>query len=84
MRIESQELPIIDPSTNKAAAWEVDIQLGRNPNGGEAVCIVRPRFDRWALDVLIGVDQREIAPATIRELFDLAADVRESRNLATM
>lgn len=66
MRIFSTELPIT-PGT-----WEVDIQQGRNPNGGEAVCIIRPRFDIWAFDVDIEVDQREIAIATIRQLFDIA------------
>lgn len=66
MRILSTELPIT-PDT-----WEVDIQQGRNPNGGEAVCVIRPRFDTWAIDVAIEIDQHEIAAPTIRQLFDIA------------
>lgn len=52
--------------------FEVDVQQGRNPNGGEAVCIVRPRFDVWGLSLDIWVDLRQISMDKIRELFDIA------------
>lgn len=52
--------------------WEVDIQQGRNPNGGEAVCIIRPRFDRWAFDASVLVDTDQLPLDRYRELFDLA------------
>jgi len=54
------------------ATWEVDIQRGRNPNGGEAVCIVRPRFDEWQLAFSLEVDQREMDLAKARDLVDIA------------
>ena len=50
--------------------WAVDIQQGRNPNGGELVVLVRPRFDAWQFKVTIRIDTREIDEAKIRELFD--------------
>lgn len=52
--------------------WEVDTRQGRNPHGGSAVCIVRPRFDRWAFTVKIQIDTQEIGEQAIRKLFDMA------------
>ncbi len=52
--------------------WEADARPGKNPNGGEAVCIVRPRFDTWEFTANITIFTSEIAEATIRELFDKA------------
>lgn len=60
------------PDTDKAATWEADVMQGRNPNGGEAVAICRPRFDAWALTVSIEIFEDEIGENTIRELFDKA------------
>ncbi len=71
MTIEDIELPLLD-SEGEVAAWEPDIQQGRNPNGGEAVCLVRPRFDDWRFSVKILIDQSEISEDAIRRLFDLA------------
>lgn len=51
------DLPLLVPGTDKPAPWEVDVQQGRNPNGGEAVCIIRPRFDAWQVQFEIDVDQ---------------------------
>lgn len=66
-------VPLLDPeSPRRAPAWEVDMRQGRNPNGGEAVCIVRPRFDRWAFKLNVEIDTTEIAEAVIRELFEKA------------
>ena len=70
MNIESLELPLV--AGDGAAQWEVDIQQGRNPNGGEAVAVVRPRFDHWQFTVDLLVDQKEVAISKIRELFDVA------------
>jgi hypothetical protein len=64
--IEDAVLPI------EGDPWEPDVRQGRNPNGGEAVCIVRPRFDRWALSFTIEVDLDEIDESKIRDLFDKA------------
>lgn len=60
------------PGTDKAATWEADVQQGRNPNGGEAVAICRPRFDLWGLTFTIDIDTHEVGENTIRELIDKA------------
>jgi len=64
--IEDRWLPL-QPGT-----YEVDIAQGRNPNGGEAVCIVRPRFDEWGFDLTLSVDQSQVSLTVIRELVDIA------------
>lgn len=60
------------PDTDKAATWEADVMQGRNPNGGEAVAICRPRFDEWSVTFSIDIDEHEIGENTIRELIDKA------------
>jgi hypothetical protein len=60
------------PGTDKAAVWEADVMQGRNPNGGEAVAICRPRFDEWALTITIDIAEQEVGELTIRELIDKA------------
>jgi hypothetical protein len=57
---------------NKEQPFEVDIKAGKNPNGGEAVCIVRPRFDEWEFTAHITIYTSEIGEELIRELFDKA------------
>jgi hypothetical protein len=65
--------------------WQVDIRPGRNPNGGEAVCLCRPRFDRWGFTLHVQIDTAEIQESVIRELFDIAGrrcglgDFRQNR-----
>lgn len=68
LTIEDRWLPLRPPT------WEVDIAQGRNPNGGEAVCIIRPRFDEWSFDLTLSVDQRQIGVAVIRDLVDIAGN----------
>lgn len=70
--LTSADMPILDPATGKAAAYETDIQQGRNPNGGEAVCVIRPRFDAWQIECEAEVDQSVMPLTLARELFDLA------------
>lgn len=71
LSIESAFLPLVN-AAGLEAAWEVDIAQGRNPNGGEAVCIVRPRFDVWGFRVILGVDQQQMPVSMARELMDIA------------
>lgn len=52
--------------------WEPDLRAGRNPNGGEAVCLVRPRFDRWGFEVTTLLDNAIVGEVTCRELFEIA------------
>ena len=79
-------VPLLDPDNlKKTPAWEVDMRQGRNPNSGDAICIVRPRFDRWAFRLSCEMDENEISENVIRELFDKAGsriglgDFRPSR-----
>jgi hypothetical protein len=72
LAVEDTILPLFKPGTEDAAGWEVDIQQGKNPNGGEAVCIVRPRFDEWEVRATIEVDQTLMPLSMARELFDIA------------
>ncbi len=70
--IEQVYMPLLDPQNGKPAVWEVDMRQGRNPNGGEAVCIIRPRFDRWCFHFSLLVDTAQIDPSRIRELVDIS------------
>lgn len=72
LTLEDLFLPLLDAPGGKPPAWEVDVRPGRNPNGGEAVCLCRPRFDKWAFTVHALVDLDEIAMQTVRDLFDIA------------
>lgn len=71
LTVEDPYLPLLD-GDGKATAWEVDMRQGRNPNGGEAVCVVRPRFDTWVFSASLLVDGDSIAETVIRELVDIA------------
>ncbi len=66
LRLKDQAMELDTPG------WEVDIQQGRNPNGGELVVLCRPRFDIWRMTVNVTIDTREIAEEKMRELFDIA------------
>jgi hypothetical protein len=66
------QLPLYIPGTENVSSWEVDIQQGRNPNGGEAVCIVRPRFDQWEIRCTVELDQGEMPSRMCRELVTIA------------
>ncbi len=85
LSLEEQTLPLFVHPERVAPEWETDIRPGRNPNGGEMVCLVRPRFDAWAFDVTAAVDLDEIGMAIVRQLFDTAGkriglgDFRPSR-----
>lgn len=74
MTLLTTEIPINLPGTDTPAPWEVDMQRGVNPNagGGVAVCIVRPRFDRWELKVELEIDQKETSIERMRELVEKA------------
>jgi hypothetical protein len=72
MTLLTSSAPLKVPDTDKAATWEADVQQGRNPNGGEAVAICRPRFDEWSFSFSIDIDEAEIGENTIRELIDKA------------
>lgn len=66
LELEEPYLPL------KVDGWEVDMRQGRNPNGGEAVCIVRPRLDEWAYTVTMKLDTYQVSETQARELWDVA------------
>lgn len=78
MSIEEEIVPLLNPADVGAppewapAEWKYDMRQGRNPNGGEAVCIVRPRFNRWAAAFTIMADTDTLPESTFRQLFDFA------------
>jgi hypothetical protein len=65
-------LPLSDPTTGQTSEWEADVRQGRNPNGGEAVAICRPRFDTWGFTVRSEIDTTQIGENVIRSLWDMA------------
>jgi len=71
LTVEDPYLPLVGQEGGPAA-WEVDMRQGRNPNGGEAVCIIRPRFDSWSIDLSLQIDADSIAESLIRQLVDIA------------
>lgn len=72
MTIDTVSLPIMLSKEPRRATWEADVKRGVNPNGGEAVVIVRPRFDDWSVAVEVTVFVNEITESAIRRLFDIA------------
>jgi len=68
--IEQNHLPLMNGQG--PATWEVDVRQGRNPNGGEAVCLVRPRFDHWRVKLTMILDTDSLSEDLYRELVDIA------------
>lgn len=54
------------------AEWRYEMRQGRNPNGGEAVAIVRPRFETWAFATLLDVDDTAMSLDAYRQIVDIA------------
>jgi len=86
LSLEERFLPLfVHGNGDESPEWEVDMRPGRNPNGGELVCLVRPRFDQWAFRVTATVDLDEVGINIARDLFDIAGkriglgDFRPSR-----
>lgn len=71
LTLEDPYILLVDPN-GKPAKWDPDLRQGRNPNGGEAVAICRPRFDAWAFTVHCEIDTAEVGENLIRELWDKA------------
>lgn len=78
LTIEDEIMPMLKPEDEKdslewgIAQWRYDMRQGRNPNGGEAVCIVRPMFSRWAARLTALIDTSTLPESTYRQLFDMA------------
>ena len=53
-------------------AWVPDVRRGKNPNGGEAVCLCRPKINIWALEFDVWYDENLVRLDTIESLFTIA------------
>lgn len=76
MYLEGESYPLLMPGTGAESTWgfspwRYEVRQGRNPNGGEAVCIVRPLFEKWAITFTALLDTEELSEDTFRRLFDL-------------
>ena len=49
-------------------SWKVDKRRGRLKDG-TAVCIVRPRFDKWEFEVIVEYDEKKADESIIKDLF---------------
>lgn len=70
--IEDKVIPLYKPGTAESPPWEVDMRHGKNPNSGDAVCVVRPRLDDWAFSFSLLVDENEASESKIRQLVENA------------
>lgn len=69
--LEESAILLHDHADNPAK-WEVDMRRGVNPNGNEAVAVVRPRFDQWTMTFHLVINEDQVPEAKIRELIDIA------------
>jgi hypothetical protein len=75
--LEAESFPLLMPGSGEEASWgyapwRYEIRKGKNPNGGEAVCIVRPLFEIWAITFTVLIDTDELPEDTYLRLFNLA------------
>jgi len=59
------------PFPKEMQSWEVDMRKG-NLDNGTAVCIVRPRFDKWSFTATVEIDEAVARHDTGRQLFQMA------------
>lgn len=71
LQLQTVTIPLVN-AAGKPVRWETDVRQGRNPNGGQAICIVRPRIDEWQFEVDILIDASQVSELLIRTLFDFA------------
>jgi|SRR5215831_19250281 len=74
--LEGESFPLLLPGDGDEAKWgyspwRYEVRQGRNPNGGEAVCIVRPLFEKWAISFTAMLDIDQLAEDTFLRLFTL-------------
>lgn len=75
--LEGESFPLLMPGDGTEAGWgfspwRYEVRQGRNPNGGEAVCIVRPLFEKWAIHFTALLDTETLPEDTFLRLFALA------------
>ena len=68
LSIDEQFMPFPDEFQD----WRVDKRRGRNPNGGEMVALVRPRFDHWSITFTVNIDDTLINDVNVKSLIEIA------------
>ena len=79
LSIESIFLPLTNVAGGKEEdSWKVDKRRGVLKQGGKsiAVCIVRPRFEKWGFEVEITYDESKIDGTTVKSLFENAGSAQ--------
>lgn len=68
--IQDLFLPFLNVKKGKKEneSWKVDKRRGRLKDG-TAVCIVRPRFDKWEFEVIVEYDDKKVNESVIKDLF---------------
>lgn len=70
LSIEDEFLPFANNDAKGEIPWEADMRRGTCMD--VAVCIVRPKFKDWSLDVTFQVDGKQVNESLIRQLVDTA------------
>ncbi len=70
LSIEEEFLPFANNDAKGEIPWEADMRRGTCMD--IAVCIVRPKFKNWELDVTFQVDGKQAKESLIRQLVDTA------------
>ena len=60
------------PFTDQKVEWVTDKRRGKLPKDGTAVCIVRPKFDKWGFSATFIINEDEAAEEKIRDLANRA------------
>lgn len=68
LSIEEFFLPFVDQSVN----YHVDKRKGTIPNADIAVCIIRPRFDKWSFTATLLIDEKEVNEDKVKQLVEKA------------
>lgn len=71
LTIEEEFLPFLNGNS-----WVIDRRRAVNHQDNSAVCVVRPRFDKWEFEVTIDINEKMVSEDTVRQLFDLAGKMK--------
>lgn len=73
LTVQDSFLPFLNIK-KEDGAWTVDKRkgIGRQAKVPTAVCIIRPRFDKWEFTTTIQFDERKVNEDTVRKLFEVA------------
>lgn len=73
--IQDYFMPFTNINGNEDKSWRVDKRRGRLKDG-TAVCIVRPRFDKWEFEVTVTYDDKKADESVVKGLFTNAGSAQ--------